>query len=119
MRDAATPPNDGHDAQLDTAPTPQQSATTIRAAAAEVLIRVQEWRSSPNWRDDDTNRHRYQLTLDAVAAIDKLPDPEAVPALVDAVRPLLAEWRPSRPSDQQAIYAAVERLQNVATGFLR
>ncbi|GIG90920.1 hypothetical protein [Plantactinospora endophytica] len=70
-----------------------------------------EWRNSPHWRDDDTNRYRYQLTLDTVATLDKLPDSEmydAVSALVDAIRPIITTWRPSRPSPQQAICAAVE-----------
>lgn len=116
MRDAATPSDDGHDAPPDSTPTPQQRAAAIRAAAAEVLTRVQEWRNSPHWRDDYTSHHWYQVTMDTVAKLDKLPDPdgpEAVAVLDDAVRPILATWRPSRPGPQQAIYAAVERLRQI------
>jgi hypothetical protein len=114
MRDAATPPDDGHDAHPGTTPTPQQRAAAIRAAAAEVMARVEECRNSPGWRDDDTNGRRYQLTVEGVAALDKLPDPEtheAISALVDAIRPILSAWRPSRPGPEQAIFASVESLQ--------
>ncbi|MEN3610971.1 hypothetical protein AAH979_15605 [Plantactinospora sp. ZYX-F-223] len=107
MRDAATPPDDGHDAAPDGSPTtPQQRAAAIRAAAGEVLARVQEWRNSPHWREDETNRRRYQITVDAIASLDRLPDPEpqeTVLPLVDAIGPVLAAWRPSRPGPEQAI----------------
>ncbi|MEQ4300541.1 hypothetical protein ABNF97_03960 [Plantactinospora sp. B6F1] len=117
MRDAATPPDDGHDAHPDTTPTPKQRAAAIRSAAAEVLARVQEWRNSPNWHDNDANHHRYQLTLDTIAMLDKLPNPESQETgspLVDAIGPVLAAWRPSRPGPEQAIFASVERLQRAA-----
>ncbi|MGX7676783.1 hypothetical protein [Plantactinospora sp. DSM 117369] len=117
MRDAATPPDDGHDALLNATPVPQQRAAAIRTAAAEVVTRVQEWRDSPNWHDNEANRHRYQLTVDTIATLDKLPNPgsqETVPLLVDAIGLVLAAWRPSRPGPEQAIFASVERLQRVA-----
>jgi len=120
MRDAATPPDDGPDAHHATTPTPQQRAANIRANAAEVWARVQEWRDSPNWHDDETNRRRYQLTADTIAMLDAVPEPRThieVSVLIDAIRPILTEWRPSRPGPEQAIYVAVERLQDAtATG---
>ncbi|MGW0430943.1 hypothetical protein ACWDV4_00105 [Micromonospora sp. NPDC003197] len=118
MRDAATPPDDGPDAHHPTTPTPQQRAANIRANAAEVWERVQEWRDSPNWHGNETNQRRYQLTANAINALDAVPDPRThaeVSALISAVRPILAEWRPSRPGPEQAIYAAIERLDHAAT----
>ncbi|MEV4756017.1 hypothetical protein AB0J86_13015 [Micromonospora sp. NPDC049559] len=117
MRDAATPPDDDRDAQPPAALTPQQRAANIRAAAAEVLARLQEWRDSPNWPGDTINLRRYHRTADAVSALNSLPDVDTLDdlaALVDAIRPILIEWRPSRPGPKQAIYVATERLRKVA-----
>ncbi|MEO3923889.1 hypothetical protein ABGB07_08505 [Micromonosporaceae bacterium B7E4] len=116
MRDAVTPPEGGPDARPDATPTPQQHAAAVRAGAAEILARVQEWRYSQHWRDNDTDRRRYQLTVDAVSVLDDMPDlsaRDAVAMLSDAVRPVLKVWRPARPGPEQAILAAVERLQNM------
>ncbi|WP_146247347.1 hypothetical protein [Micromonospora arborensis] len=115
MRDADTPPQEPADhfrarAEL----TPRQQAAVIRAAAAEVRQRVQEWRDSSAWQDTPTNAHRYQATMAGVAALDAVPDPttkEELGELFSAVRPLLAEWRPSRPGPEQHIFVAVERLR--------
>ncbi|MGI5147024.1 hypothetical protein ACQEVC_11670 [Plantactinospora sp. CA-294935] len=115
MRDTPMPPDEDHDAHFGI--TPQRRAAAIRAAAAEVLVRVQEWRDSPHWRDDDTNRDRYRRTADAVATLDRVPDPstpEALSALVEAIRPILHVWRPGRPGAEQAIHSAVQRLQRVS-----
>ncbi|MFF0149925.1 hypothetical protein [Micromonospora sp. NPDC005203] len=76
MREADTPPQEPADhlrarAEL----TPRQQAAAIRAAAAEVRWRVQEWRHSPGWQDTPTNAYRYQVTVVAVAAFDALPEP--------------------------------------------
>ncbi|WP_329017951.1 hypothetical protein OG271_13685 [Micromonospora rifamycinica] len=114
MRDADTPrqePTDdrSHPAAL----TPQQRADLIRAAAAEVRERVQAWRDNPNWRNTPANSHRYETTLGAIGVLSELPEPqteEALASLADAVRPIVVEWRPSRPGPEQSIYAAVERL---------
>lgn len=113
MRDTATP-DDGPSAHLPNAPTPQQHAAAIRAHAAEVLTRVQQWRDGPAWQNDDTNRRRYRLTDDAISELNGLPDPrdhDGLAVLIRAIHPLLAEWQPSRPGTEQVIYAAVERLQ--------
>ncbi|MFG1885464.1 hypothetical protein [Micromonospora sp. NPDC049102] len=115
MRDADTPPHEPDDhlhAHAELAP--RQQAAVIRAAAAEVHQRVQEWRKSPAWQDTPTNAHRHQATSDAVAALDAVPEPsteDELAEVVDAIRPLLAEWRPSRPGPEQQIYVAVERLR--------
>jgi hypothetical protein len=115
MRDEPTTPNTSNpDPRADTPLTPQQRATAIRAAAAEVLTRVQEWCSAPGWPDTPANRRRYQATADAVDQLDTLSDPDSnddLRPLNDAVRPILTEWRPSRPGTEQAIFAAVERLR--------
>ncbi|GHJ12697.1 hypothetical protein [Micromonospora sp. AKA38] len=115
MRDADTPPQEPADRRFaDTALTPQEYAAHIRAAAAEVYERVQEWRLAPGWQETPTNAHRYTVTADAVAALSGLPEPETseeLAAVIDAVRPVLAEWRPSRPGPEQQIFAAVERLR--------
>ncbi|MGC4886360.1 hypothetical protein [Micromonospora sp. DT227] len=115
MRDADTPPQEPADRRYaDTALTLQEQAARIRAAVAEVYERVQEWRRAPGWRETPTNAHRYAVTADAVAALSALSEPEApedLAAIVDAVRPVLAEWRPSRPGPEQQIFAAVERLR--------
>jgi hypothetical protein len=112
MRHEPTTPNP------DSAPsaplTPQQRATTIRAAAAEVLARVQEWRETPGWPESPANRRRHQITDAAVAHLATLPAPDIdddLTHLIDAVRPILTVWRPSRPGKEQAIFAAVERLR--------
>lgn len=114
MRDADTPPQEPADPRYaDTALTLQEHAARIRAAAAEVHERVQEWRDAPSWQETPTNAHRYAVTADAVAALSGLPEPETsedLAAIVNAVRPVLAEWRPSRPGPEQQIFAAVERL---------
>jgi hypothetical protein len=115
MRDADTPPQEPADhlharAEL----TPRHQAAIIRAAAAEVHQRVQEWRNSPAWQDTPTNAHRHQATMDALAALDAVAKPgteNELAEVIDAVRPLLAEWRPSRPGPEQQIFVAVERLR--------
>ncbi|MFF0825119.1 hypothetical protein ACFYUR_32515 [Micromonospora haikouensis] len=115
MRDADTPPQDPADDRSHSAAlTPQQRADLIRAAAAEVRDRVQAWRDNPNWRNTPANSHRYETTIGVIDALGQLPAPdtkEAVASLADAVRPVIVEWRPSRPGPEQAIYAAVERLR--------
>lgn len=115
MRDADTPPQDPTDRHHSrTGLTPRQQSALIRAAAAEVYERVQEWRNSPRWQDTPTNAQRYEATVGAVTALDLLPEPataEELTELSDAVRPLLVEWRPSRPGPEQSIFAAVERLR--------
>ncbi|MBM0275619.1 hypothetical protein [Micromonospora tarensis] len=115
MRDADTPPQDPADRPYArTELTPRQRAAVIRTAAAEVRQRVQEWRNSPGWQDKPTNAYRYQATFVAVAALDAVPEPTTaveLTRLVDAVRPLLVEWRPSRPGPEQQIFVAVERLR--------
>ncbi|MFF3853882.1 hypothetical protein [Micromonospora sp. NPDC002575] len=114
MRDADTPPQEPTDDRPPPATlTPQQHADLIRAAAAEVRDRVQAWRDNPNWRNTPTNSHRYETTVGAIGVLSELPEPatvEAVASLADAVRPVVVEWRPSRPGPEQSIYAAVERL---------
>ncbi|MEV5208215.1 hypothetical protein AB0K35_12160 [Micromonospora sp. NPDC053740] len=115
MRDADTPPQDPADRPYArTELTPRQRAAVIRTAAAEVRQRVQEWRDSPGWQDTPTNAYRHQATVVALAALDALPEPatdQELAGLVDAVRPVIAEWRPSRPGPEQQIFIAVERLQ--------
>lgn len=115
MRDADTPPQEPADRPRPrTGLTPRNQAALIRAAAAEVHERVQEWRDTPGWQDTPTNAQRHQATVAAVAALDALPDPvvaEELTELVDAIRPLLVEWRPSRPGSEQHVFAAVERLR--------
>ncbi|MDG4760745.1 hypothetical protein [Micromonospora sp. WMMD710] len=114
MRDADTPPQEPADRHAHADPTPRQQAAVIRAAAAEVHQRVQEWRTSPAWQDTPTNAHRHQATTDAVAALDAVPEPstaDELAGLVEAIQPILAEWRPSRPGPEQQIYVAVERLR--------
>ncbi|WP_146758689.1 hypothetical protein [Micromonospora saelicesensis] len=115
MRDADTPPHEPADrSNAGDEVALRQQAAVIRAAAADVRRRVQEWSNSPGWQDTPTNAYRYQATVVAVAALDALPEPataQDLARLVDAVRPLLAEWRPSRPGPEQQIFIAVERLQ--------
>ncbi|MDG4764411.1 hypothetical protein O7632_09885 [Solwaraspora sp. WMMD406] len=100
----------------DPTPDTQRLATraaAIRAAAAELLTRVTEWRNSPHWQDTPTNQHRYRTTVDACAQLDALPDPVTPDHLADmttTIRPACAVWNPSRPGSQQAIHAAAERL---------
>jgi hypothetical protein len=114
MRDAATPPENDPDVQTRAAPTPEQHAANIRAAAAEVLARVDEWRRSASWHDSQANRWRFQLTVEAVTTLDALPEPdthETIAPLTDAIRSILTAWRPSRPGGEQSIQVAVERLE--------
>jgi hypothetical protein len=115
MRDADTPPQDSTDDRLHPATlTPQRRADLIRAAAAEVRERVQEWRDNVGWRNTPANTHRYETTVSAIDVLGQSPDPdteEGVASLADAVRPVVVEWRPSRPGPEQSIYAAVERLR--------
>jgi cytochrome P450 len=95
---------------------PKQYTDQIRALTAEVWRRVQEWHDKPDWVDDERNRHRYQLIAKAVAQLDALPDPErvdGVAAIIDAIKPISAEWRPHYAGPEQSIYAAVDRLRNV------
>ncbi|MEV0327458.1 hypothetical protein AB0H63_13570 [Micromonospora echinospora] len=115
MRDADTPPqepNDRHE-HLD-ARTAHQRATAIRAAVDEVHALVREWRVQPGWQNTPVNVHRYDTTVNVFRAVESMPEPnsaEGVGKLVDAIRPLLAEWRPSRPGPEQQVFAAVERLR--------
>ncbi|MEU7673858.1 hypothetical protein AB0C42_03475 [Micromonospora taraxaci] len=115
MRDADTPPQDPADRlNARTELTPRQQAAVIRRAAAEVGLRVEEWRNSSGWQDTPTNAYLHQATVVALAALDALPEPstqQELGELVDAVRPVLAEWRPTRPGPEQQIFIAVERLQ--------
>ncbi|MFJ6196539.1 hypothetical protein [Micromonospora sp. NPDC092111] len=115
MRDADTPPQEPTDDRPHSvALTPQQRADLIRTAAAEVRERVQEWRNNPAWRNTPANSHRYATTLGAIDDLGRLANPdteEAAATLADVVRPVIMEWRPSRPGPEQAIYAAVERLR--------
>ena len=76
MRDADTPPQEPADRPNAAARTPQEHAARIRAAAAEVYERVQEWRNTPGWQDTPPNTHRHAMTVSAVAALDALPEPE-------------------------------------------
>ncbi|WFE30081.1 hypothetical protein O7623_13225 [Solwaraspora sp. WMMD791] len=107
MRDDPTP---------DPQPDPERLAAhadAIRAAAAELLTRVTEWRNSPHWQDTPTNHHRYHTTVGACTQLDSLPDPTTPEHLADmaaTVRPACGVWRPTRPGPQQAIHAAAERL---------
>ncbi|QOC94065.1 hypothetical protein [Micromonospora craniellae] len=52
--------------------------------------------------------------MSAIAASEVLPNPETaedLTELAEALRPVLSEWRPSRPGPEQQIFAAVERLR--------
>ncbi|MER5458928.1 hypothetical protein ABT008_29600 [Micromonospora sp. NPDC002389] len=114
MRDADTPPQEPADRTHIPSLTPREQAARIRAAAVEVLERVEEWRNSPGWQDTPMNAHRHQATVRAVAALDALPEPattDDLTGLLNAIRSLLFEWRPSRPGPEQQIFAAVERLR--------
>lgn len=116
MRDADTPPQEPADRPHTPALTPREQAALIRAAAAEVYERVQEWRSAPGWQDTPMNAHRHEATVSAIAALAALPEPttaDELSGLLDTVRPLLLEWRPSRPGPEQQIFVAVERLQRI------
>jgi hypothetical protein len=114
MRDADTPPQEPTDDRSHPAVlTPRQRAALIRRAATEVRDRVQEWRERPNWHNSPANSHRYATTIRAIDALAGLPDPDtedAIAHLVEAVRPVVMEWRPGRPGPEQSIYVAVERL---------
>lgn len=115
MRDADTPPQEPADQSYNRPElTPRQQADLIRSAAAEVYERVEEWRNSPGWHDTPTNARQHQVTVGVVATLNALPELDTVEdlaGLINAVRPLLAEWRPSRPGPEQQIVAAVERLR--------
>jgi hypothetical protein len=90
-------------------------AAAVRTAAGEVWRRVGQWRDLPTWRDDETNRRRYEVTAQAIAALDALPDPtdgDSAAAVAQAVRPIVETWRPNRAGPEQAIYAAVDRLRD-------
>ncbi|MFV2022507.1 hypothetical protein [Micromonospora sp. LOL_023] len=111
MRDDPTP---------DPHPDPERlaaHAAAIRAAAAELLTRVHEWRNSPHWQDTPTNQHRYRTTVDACSQLDALPNPATPDHLANmaaTIRPASTVWLPSRPGPQQAIHAAAERLSTEA-----
>lgn len=114
MRDA-TPEDERPDADRPAVPTPNQRAEQLRAAAAEVRTRTQEWRDSPHWRDTDDNRRRYRLTIDTCTAIEAHPGTaEEHDALVDTIRALVTLWGPSRPGPEQAVHVAIERLRRQA-----
>ncbi|WJK43304.1 hypothetical protein O7608_13385 [Solwaraspora sp. WMMA2056] len=104
-------------------PDPERLAThaaAIRAAAAELLTRVHEWRNSPHWQDTPTNQHRYRTTVDTCAQLDSLPDPSTPDQLADmvnTVRTAYMVWLPSRPGVQQAIHAAAERISTIVNQF--
>ncbi|WP_141713996.1 hypothetical protein [Micromonospora inyonensis] len=115
MRDADTPPQEPDDRHqnLD-GHTARQRARAIRAAVIEVHARVREWRSQPGWQNTPANVHRYETTVNVFRAVESMPEPDsavAVAQLVEAVRPLLTEWRPGRPGPEQQIFVAVERLR--------
>ncbi|GLY23706.1 hypothetical protein [Micromonospora sp. NBRC 101691] len=120
MRDADTPPQEpaDHHPHLDPR-TVRQRVTAIRTAVDEVYARVREWRGQPGWRNTPVNVHRYETTLNVAYTVEAMPEPDsavAVAQLVEAVRPLLTEWRPSRPGPEQQIFAAVERLRWAIAG---
>jgi hypothetical protein len=92
---------------------PSALTDQIRSAAAEVLRRVQEWRAVDGWQDTEQNRRRYELTAATVNGLDELPATADVHQVAAAVRPILTEWRPFWIGPEQAIYAAVDRLQNL------
>jgi hypothetical protein len=112
--DSPSEPSSHHDP--DSVPAdPGAGAADVRAMAAEVWRRVNEWRNSPGWRDDDTNRRRYDATAQALGALDALPDqpdPDGAGAIVKAAQPISEAWRPNRAGPEQAIYAAVDRLRD-------
>ncbi|MEU5549169.1 hypothetical protein ABZ738_05315 [Micromonospora sp. NPDC047793] len=114
MRDADTPPQEPADRSHNSALTPRARAALIRAAAAEVYERVQEWRNSPGWQDTPSNAHRHQATVSAIVRLNVLSEPvtaDDLARVLEAVRPVLLEWRPSRPGPEQQIFIAVERLR--------
>jgi hypothetical protein len=99
-------------------PTPQELADDLRTLAAEVGRRVEEWHGRPDWRADEQNRHRYELTISAVAALDRMPTPVnliELDGLVKTIQPVLDEWQPSWAGPEQAIYAAVDRARTAVT----
>ena len=89
---------------------PTAGADAVRVATAEVLRRVNEWRESPRWRDDDANRERYDRTVRAADALDELSESAGAVDVTEAVRPIIETWRPNRVGPEQATYAAVDRL---------
>jgi hypothetical protein len=110
MRDADLPPDHpGHDG--DGALPRADRTQGIRTAAAEVLRHVQEWHDSPNWRGKPAEIRRYQVTVDAFSTLPASETPEAVVRLVETAHRVIAEWRSARPGSAQAVYAAVQRLQ--------
>jgi hypothetical protein len=62
MRDAPIPPG-SYD------PLPDDRAGQIRAAAAEVLLRVEEWRASPAWTGSPTDVRRYEITVRSLGPV--------------------------------------------------
>ncbi len=89
----------------------QAAASAVRRAANEVRRRVIEWRESPLWQDNDTNRDRHELTIRAVTKVDALPETPEPRQLAETVRPIVEAGRPTRAGPEQAIYAAVDRLR--------
>src|SRR5215471_7277726 len=92
-------------------------AHEIRAAVAEVWRRVIEWRDSPQWTASEANLHRYQVTEHAFTELAKLS--ETAPGtdgatIAHVIKPILTEWWPNRTGPEQPIYAAVDRLRDVA-----
>jgi hypothetical protein len=108
MRDAPTPPGNND-------PFPDDRAILVRVAAAEVLLRVQEWRDSPSWTESPAEVRRYEITVNSLVSIltGEALHAAAVTATVQAVA---AEWRVPRLGPTQAVYAAVERLQRTVVG---
>jgi len=108
MREPASREDDRQDpAELD---------AEIRRLTVEVWLRVQEWYGSTNWQDTERNRHRYDVTARAAAAIDELAAARSrsdIDGLIEAIRPVLPQWGPALAGSEQAIHAAIVRLQSL------
>jgi hypothetical protein len=102
---------DGEVAEL-AAVSDAELAADVRAAAAEVLERVEVWRRTADWPRSEVAPY-VDVTARARVAQAALPVDASPSTLADAVRPILNAWWPSGgPAVELA--AAVERLRAAA-----
>jgi hypothetical protein len=102
--------------------TPSQLDADIRAAAAEVFVRVQSWHDSPAWCGGHDDRRGYADVVLAIVDIDEVPessDYAGLWRLTRAVAPILNHEWPDDPGTAQDLATAVEALRRTTVTRLR
>jgi hypothetical protein len=87
-------------------------AADIRAAATDVLARVETWHRAPGWSRDYARQ--YETATRARVALANLPAGAPTTTVADAVLPVLNAWWPSTAGPAAELSAAIERLRTAA-----